>query len=85
MSNFNERKAELDHARTALDSVIELSQKHRLTSCKVNVVIGGQHICEFEAPVGVVHELVSVGQKAAIVADALVDALVGLDRNGSVA
>lgn len=79
MSNFNESKATLTLAKSRLDSVIELSRKHRLTTCRLDVVIGGEHICDFEAPVGVVHELVSVGLKAADVADRLVTAL-GLDK-----
>lgn len=72
-NDFNERKQELDNAKRALDSVIQLSRKHRLTTCKVAVTIGGEHICEFEAPVGVVEHLVSVGQQAAVVADEIVD------------
>lgn len=83
MATFTEHQNELTEAKQSLDTFIAGSSRKRLQSVRVIVECEhGSEITAFDAPVGVLQELVSVGVKSADLADKLVTALTkGLDGN----
>lgn len=79
MSNFKENHANLTSAKRAIDSVIKLSRKQRLTTCRVQVTVGGESVADFEAPIGIVSEVVNTGLRASVFVEQLFNSL-GLDK-----